>query len=197
MKLSLHPILLLLAKNVTVAVAYCGCDSSCTQEVWNTLATDASGSYTCGGRINWLQSSNPQFYPDEITACIKVSSEEFIYGSCDACDPTKCTSSPTTRVPTSSPSPPIVTHCGCNSCTADVWNALATDAAGNYSCGARINWLQTVKANEYPDEASACIKVAAEEFPNGPCGPVCDPTTCNLAVTGSPIQSPVSWHVYI
>ena len=46
-------------KSPTNQVAYCGCDS-CTQQVWDTIATDSSGSYSCGARVTWLQDARGQ-----------------------------------------------------------------------------------------------------------------------------------------
>ena len=65
--------------------------------------------------------------------------------------------------------------CGCDSCTNEVWDSFATDSEGTYTCGGRISWLQTTLGY---DEVSACAKVS-DEFPGGPCGPVCDPRRCN------------------
>lgn len=85
-----------------------------------------------------------------------------------ATQPTKSPSFPPTKA-----APP--SHCGCASCTESVWDAPATDGGGTYSCGARISWLQS---NKGLSELDACKKVAGVEFPNGPCGPMCDPLRC-------------------
>lgn len=51
---------------------YCGVES-CTQRVWDTIATGGGGgSYSCGSRISWLQSA--QGY-SERQACNQVESE--------------------------------------------------------------------------------------------------------------------------
>ena len=76
--------------------------------------------------------------------------------------------------------PQLPTHCGCNSCTQAVWNTIATDASGSYSCGARIEWLQSVQGYS---EASACTKVFTE-FPTV-C--LCDAVSCSAPV---PTQKP-------
>ena len=60
----------------------------------------------------------------------------------------------------SSPPQATATYCGCRLCTQTVWDTIATDAGGSYSCGARISWLQTQGSSE----AAACQKVASE-FP--------------------------------
>ena len=58
--------------------------------------------------------------------------------------------------------PPTVTYCGCHSCTQEVWDIIATDNGGSYSCGARISWLQSAQGHS---EVGACEKVASE-FPD-------------------------------
>lgn len=150
--------------------SYCGC-ASCTQNVWDTLASDGSGTFSCGGRISWLQSA--QDY-NEADACEKVSNE---FPDLCLCDTTTCNVTPK---PTNSPSvqptpPPIVTYCGCASCTQGVWDTLATDGSESYSCGSRISWLQNSQGYS---EAGACEKVA-NEFPDL-C--LCNPNSCNLFV---------------
>jgi len=141
-------LLLVVGKSDTNALAeHCGCES-CTEEVWNSYATDSDGSYTCGDRIIWLQTMGYS----EIDACAKVS-DEFIDGPCGpVCDPSKCTS------PT--PTPLETTHCGVDCCTEDVWNTLATDSDGTYTCGDRIKWLQSVSRGY--DESEACAIVSSE-----------------------------------
>lgn len=84
--------------------------------------------------------------------------------------------------------PQLPTHCGCKSCTESVWNAIATDADGSYSCGARIEWLQSVQGYS---EASACTQVFTE-FPTI-C--LCDAASCTSPVptqkpSGLPTQKP-------
>jgi hypothetical protein len=60
------------------------------------------------------------------------------------------------------------TYCGCKLCTQTVWDTIATDAGGSYSCGARISWLQTKGSSE----ADACQKVSSE-FHQCTCRPMC------------------------
>jgi len=142
----LTTLLLVVGKSDTIALAeYCGC-KTCNDEVWNSYATDSDGTYTCGGRINWLQSTMGFL---EVDACTKVS-DEFIDGPCGPV-PLKCTS------PT--PTPPETTYCGVDCCTEDVWNTLATDSDGTYTCGDRIKWLQSNRGYE---ESEACAKVSLE-----------------------------------
>ena len=49
---------------------YCGC-KLCTQTVWDTIATGAGGSHSCGSRITWLQTQGKS----EADACKTVASE--------------------------------------------------------------------------------------------------------------------------
>ena len=180
----LNPIFLTLALVKSSNAAFCGCDS-CTLEVWDSFATDSGGSYTCGGRISWLQTSNLGY--DESSACAKVS-DEFPGGPCGpVCDPRKCNLP--TLAPTQPPTPEA-THCGCDSCTQSVWDSVATDSDGSFTCGARANWLETVVGY---DEAGACSKISFE-FIDGPCGPACDPAQCATTRSPTPIpsNSPVS-----
>ena len=73
---------------VRVYVANCGCPQ-CTATVWNTPVTDSGGTYSCGSRITWLQTSTGGGL-SERDACIRVSNE-FPSGPCGQyCDPTKC-----------------------------------------------------------------------------------------------------------
>jgi len=83
------------------STSYCGCDS-CTEEVWNTPATDSAGSFTCGSRIAWLQTDRGY---DEAGACTQVS-DEFANGPCGpACDPNKCNTTPLPTPPPVNPPP--------------------------------------------------------------------------------------------
>jgi len=157
---------------------FCRCDS-CTKQVWDAIATDAGGSYSCGERITWLR--NTIGYQEQ-DACVKVSNEfpSTCKCNCNAAKTPQPTTPPTklptlrpTNKPTEKPSD-VTIFCGCDSCTKQVWDAIATDASGSYTCGARIIWLQT--ANDY-SESSACAQVSLE-FSNGPCGPFCDPSKC-------------------
>jgi len=67
--------------------------------------------------------------------------------------------------------------CGCSGCTETVWNTLA----GEFTCGARIEYLQAAYADTYPTEANACRRVGETEFPDI-CGS-CDPGTCGKPTT--------------
>ena len=150
-------------------MTYCGC-SSCDQHVWDVMATDASGTFSCGSRISWLQ--NAQGY-SESQACTQVASE---FPDTCLCNSASCVATPPPTIsPTKKPTaPPVVTYCGCDSCTQNIWDRIATDAGGSYSCGARISWLQSAQGYS---EAGACEKVSTE-FPNSICGPSCNPSLC-------------------
>jgi hypothetical protein len=69
-----------------------------------------------------------------------------------------------TVAPSSSP-------CGCKTCTDEILNIMA----GDHSCGARINWLQSALSKS---EEEACIQISGDEF-GGVCGPMCDPNRCS------------------
>jgi len=84
--------------------------------------------------------------------------------------------------------------CGCTGCDAEALSTLA----GAYSCGDRINWLQSkssVRVGGPYEEAVACSKVASDEYPIE-CGK-CDPSKCNNnnnneVVTESPTKTPTN-----
>jgi len=161
----------------------CGC-ASCTSEVLNRLATDGAGTFTCGSRINWLLDNG--FHDVEEDACKQIAHDEFpdVCGpSCDPlrCDgatrePTKAPTMPPVQDPTREPTLPPGSNCGCASCTNEVLNRLATDGAGTFTCGSRINWLLD---NGFHDvEEDACKQIAHDDFA-GICGPDCDPLSCD------------------
>jgi len=82
---------------------------------------------------------------------------------------------PSPPPPSPPPSPPSLSpslsppyRCGTASCKDAVW----ATAAGNYSCGDRISWLQEAEGME---EAAACTQVAAIEF--APVCGGCDPSS--------------------
>jgi hypothetical protein len=72
--------------------------------------------------------------------------------------------------------------CGCSGCTDAVWER----DAGDFKCGARIEFLQVAFANTYPTEEDACRRVAGIEFPDI-CGP-CDPASCVKAVKNAKVK---------
>lgn len=137
---------------------YCSSES-CNQHVWDAVATDSSGNYSCGERITYLQHA---FGQTEGLACARVSFE--FPGVC-LCDPPSWALIATPQTPQTqtvvAPTANGRVHCGCAACTQDVWDANATDAGGSYSCGSRIEWLQTQQGYEVEE---ACATVASE-FP--------------------------------
>ena len=86
---------------------------------------------------------------------------------------------PSPPLPLSSPSQG--SRCGTASCTAPVWEAMA----GSHSCGDRITWLQESPAGPRMNEADACARIAATEYPAACSG--CDPTATSR---DSPPPSP-------
>ena len=166
----------------SAASVHCGCDT-CTDAIWNA---DAAG-FTCGARILWVLGSNPEAYPNEQAACARVAGLEFPTVCGPACDPARCSISPTppTPVPTPSPTTTTTTHCGCPSCTTEIWNAMAD----GFTCGARVTWLTENYPQAYPTESSACATVAGVEFPSV-CGPACDPAQCTATTTTSTTTTP-------
>ena len=103
--------------------------------------------------------------------CFKVVGGEFPDICGPMCDPDCCAGemkTPTTlpskpptkthvRTPTIQPTPSPPSPCDCQDCTDDILNTMA----GNYSCGARINWLQTSYGGSML-ERDECFKVAGE-----------------------------------
>lgn len=152
---------------------FCGCPG-CNEDAFNNFA----GEFKCGDRINYLQSS---LGFSERDACARVAGAEFPE-ACGICDPDNCIEEPFP------PPPPSRTRCGCPECE-QIWYMMA----GEYTCGERIEWLQsdtsTVASGPY-DELSACSKVASEEFSNE-CGK-CDPSRCNRSVTMAPSNAPTT-----
>mmetsp|Transcript_10574 Transcript_10574/g.22759 ORF Transcript_10574/g.22759 Transcript_10574/m.22759 type:complete len:688 (+) Transcript_10574:124-2187(+) len=102
-------------------------------------------------------------------------------------EPTVETPSPT-KNPTPAPSdPPVQTYCGCPQCTETIWNTNACDGSGCYTCGGRISYKQSSEGGSL-SLSGACAFVS-EEFPSGPCGPVCHPDLCN---TDEPTPAPTN-----
>ena len=66
---------------------YCGCPL-CNKEVYNTMVTDSGGTFSCGGRIGWLQEpERGDDVMDEDQACALVASQ---FTECGACQPLSC-----------------------------------------------------------------------------------------------------------
>jgi len=144
---------------------FCGC-LECDTAAFDVYA----GGNKCGDRINYLQDSGFS----EQGACAKVAGDEFPV-ECGVCNPDSC----------NQPPPPTTGKCGCLECE-DVWNTMA----GDYSCGGRIEWLQSpmsaIAGGPY-EESVSCSKVASEEYPSE-CGK-CDPSMCNDITTSIPSKS--------
>jgi hypothetical protein len=90
------------------------------------------------------------------------------------------TSKPTkvsTQEPTTTPTTEQTYYCGCPQCTQAVWDSLACDdrLGGCHTCGGRIS---CVESNNGGNTYEAC-KLVSNQFDQGPCGPVCNPDTCN------------------
>jgi len=149
----------------------CGC-SDCDSVALSAM----SGEYSCGARIDWLQSAEGG-YLSERDACIQVASVEFS-NECAICDPTTCANRTPSAVPSSAPTPEI--HCGCRTCTDAVLDAIAN----GYTCRARINWLRDALGQ---GESAAC-ELVSTEYPTI-CGPECDPRSCD-DLTSSPSSVP-------
>lgn len=165
---------------------YCGY-SSCTQQVWDAMATDGTGSYSCGSRISWLQSNEGD---SEAVACEKVASEFPDICLCDPQTPVltpnptltpssspsvrptnvptmKPTMEPTTPSPTPAPTPISTARCGCSSCTTTVLGRLAD----GHTVKNRIDWVMN---NMGRSEKDACDLVCGDEFAN-----VCGECSCD------------------
>ena len=134
----------------------CGC-TSCTQEIWNRPADE----FTCGGRIQTLIMKENY---EEVDAC-RETVNEYPF-ACRECHPEKCDD----QAPAA---------CGCESCTEDVWN----EEAGEYTCGARVQYLQSEDGGTMAEEDS-CRKIAYD-YPFR-CS-ACDPDTCIETTETTPI----------
>ena len=78
-------------------------------------------------------------------------------------------------------------HCGCNECTDEVWNLIVSDFAGDFTCGARIEWYMGFHS---VNETEACLAVAGQEFPSE-CGKACNPLRCDGRNTPYPVQDDI------
>jgi len=87
--------------------------------------------------------------------------------------------------------PITLTNAACGSCE-DCTDEILDTLAGEYTCGARIAYLQSDVPCGNLSELDACRRIAGVEFP-WPCGPACDPDRCNTPpspVTPYPTQTP-------
>jgi beta-glucanase (GH16 family) len=195
-------------------------DKTCSQ-VWDVLVTDAAGTFSCGSRITWLQSNEGGRLSLE-DAKARVANEFCECSPCakhGSNAPT--TKAPTTKVPSKSPTKEPTTNAPSKSPTKvpttkapsksptreptaptpllvgqtcqDVWEELATDAVGTFSCGSRIVWLQSNLAmeeidakdrvaNEFPDVCGACAKKCQDVW-NEPATDQAGTYTCGSRIT--------------
>ncbi len=123
-------------------------------DVWNNTANAKTENSTCGRRINWLQ-GGPFFY-SKVRAKIQVGRIEF---------------------------PKICGPCANSITCKDVWDEYVLGPGGNYTCGARINWVQTRDDNPLTeDEAKTFV---GKEFPD-----VCGYCNVTMPPTPFPTSSP-------
>ena len=163
---------------------------SCDDATWATLAAGPGVTASCGARIIWLQVDPAGPGMGLEAACTQVAVNEFP-SECGACNPTAAAAPIESPRPPPPPPPPPPPHappppqgearCGAASCTDAVWNTLATDAGGQYSCGSRISWLRRANGGGMA-ETAACERVASVEFPAecGGCDPAGQPATWTL-----------------
>jgi hypothetical protein len=90
-----------------------------------------------------------------------------VVGSMTPTDPTTPTPS---QVPSVAPTP---FHCGCETCTGQIWNFATGEGTSGTTCGDRVQWLMYTW--DMPEE-DACYRIAHDEFPDY-CG-ACDPRHC-------------------
>lgn len=64
----------------------CGCSSTCTMDVLQSVTTDYSGDYTCVARMDWLRS---EIGLSEREACIEIAGVQF-HHICGGCNPIQC-----------------------------------------------------------------------------------------------------------
>ena len=81
------------------ATTTCGCESTCTQSVWDAVAEaydDLGNLATCGDRIAWVNTDNGVHEPLPIDeACSLVAAGSYVGGQvCAGCDPATCNSTP-------------------------------------------------------------------------------------------------------
>jgi hypothetical protein len=124
--------------------------TTCSDGVWDMPAADETGTFTCGERISWLQTVAGGS-KTETGARSQVATEfPEVCGSCGVVD--------------------YQTACS------DVWDMPSVNKTGTFTCGQRIDWLQSVSGGSNTEE-EAKNKVASE-FPSicGPCGVPSDPS---------------------
>ena len=106
------------------------------------------------------------------TPCNSVPYGTCLAGVCIAGGPSPPSPAPPfPNPPSPGPPSPTILPCECSSCTQQVLGTYA----GDYTCGARIDWLKRPDGENLP-EIEACTIVAHDEFPDE-CGD-CDPIDC-------------------
>eukprot|EP00804_Cyclotella_cryptica_P003673 CCRYP_016563-RD/>CCRYP_016563-RD protein AED:0.38 eAED:0.41 QI:0/0.33/0/1/0.33/0.5/4/0/481 len=169
-------------------VAKCGC-SSCTTSV---LERNANG-YSVRNRIDWFVANTGQSEQDACsTANVVVGEETRVMAAAGM----GAIIAPIGGVMKANPIAMFAPvrglefFCGCPSCTIDIWNADACNDAlgGCFSCGARIEYLQSIGQTEQ----QACSTVSVQ-FPGGPCGPVCNPSLCKPTLLDEPDPEKFVW----
>ena len=99
-------------------------------------------------------------------ACRRVATTEFP-DACGKCDPDHQDIESEAEVLGKGPR-----YCECDSCDQTAWDTLA----GEFECGARIDYLVEQHGDLYPTEQDACRQVAGIEYPSQ-CGR-CNPDSC-------------------
>jgi hypothetical protein len=143
------------------------CGSSCVLD-WAAMADG----YQCGSRIQYLinQEGNTA-----TNACYRVAKTEYP-DICGNCNPDQQENGNEADILAEGPH-----YCGCDACDQAVWDTLA----GEYDCGARINYLFDQLSDFYPTEQDACRRVASVEFPSQ-CG-ACNPDSCREIHSSVPL----------
>ncbi|KAL3937194.1 MAG: hypothetical protein SGBAC_007645 [Bacillariaceae sp.] len=164
----------------------CGCPSTCTSNILETLATDGVSSISCKTRIEFMMNN---FNMAERDACVFIG-DRFPDTCGQGCNPLFCSSTgppppPPRPAPPTPPTNPIA-DCGCpNSCTNDVLESLATDGVASIECQTRMVFAM----NRFGlTPLNACAMVASRYA--DACG-ACDPRTCNNVGQPPPAPAPV------
>jgi hypothetical protein len=146
----------------------------CRTSVWKNKA----GAHSCGDRMHWLATARANQYPSLVEACRRVAFE--FPTECGRCDVSSVCS--LDNITPGDPEQPDA-RCATSTCTDTIWNTKA----GAHTCGERITWLKTARANAYPTEVDACRRVVFE-FPIE-CG-ACDPSVPIPMQQPAPTRSP-------
>lgn len=148
----------------------CGC-SSCTDSI---LSRDASG-HSVGARIDWVDANMGM---SEREACSLVCRDEFP-GICGECDPSRCSSGPTSPTPpTPSPPPPsppcangqmrVINNCGGSTlrhCDGFNTKTIASGTCQDLRNGKRI-WAGRSDSNCF-SQGNSLFEFTYPAFPDG------------------------------